>query len=566
MNFFKNKYFIFYIFICALVMRLFFVGYHDIYTDESILSFRSIGLIDYTAAYTQKTPWQWYDSVPSWAHLSFHDHPLLFFVFQNISINIFGENVLAVRIVSVLSGAFLIFFVYHLASRIFNKKVGYLASSLLAVQSYHLWISRIGLQDGLVLFFMFAILFLWILALKKDKFFVWLLWGGVLGLGFLTKYTIFIIVPILLLYAFIFKNKFYKNKLFWMGATFAIILFSPVLFYNFFLYKDVGHFDLQISSILGQETPNWPAHLGRAQSGDLGDRFFGFFKTMNFANSIVLNIISVLSLFFCIYIFIKNKSKELLFLLISVFIIFTWFLLIGSTSRFVVMIIPWIILLIAYSIYFLWEKTNNKKIFFIGFVVFFIFEFAFSINTFFIHPSLGKENITYAKINETTKNFGFNELDSYLNNILDKKFPVATGNPKYGFLLDLQEKNIQKAKNRDNESYNLIVVYDREIYSASKLWYLQRRMLYNGWIFMSDEEFLNITGDNLDNYYRKQGIENFIYIKVNSNIDFPFDIASKNFKSKENGDMLEKYLIGKNVIPDSILNSLGLESFFVYKF
>ena len=186
----KGKLLLVFILILAAVLRFAFLTRHDPYTDEVLLGVRAIGMVDYDASNLQTTPWQWVKIVPWWMHLSFHDHPILFFWLQHVSMAFFGENMLGVRLPAALAGIASVYLIYLLAAKLIDKRAGYVAAAVLAAQSYHVWVSRAGLQDGLVIFFSLLILWLWILALQKDKWWLWVLWGASLGLGVITKFTI----------------------------------------------------------------------------------------------------------------------------------------------------------------------------------------------------------------------------------------------------------------------------------------------------------------------------------------------------------------------------------------
>ena len=77
------------------------------------------------------------------------------------------------------------------------------------------------------------------------------------GLGGLTKYTTFIVVPIIFTYLLIYKRSYFKDINLWLGVLVGLIIFSPVIIYNIGLYKNVGHFDFQLSYILNQHPKEW---------------------------------------------------------------------------------------------------------------------------------------------------------------------------------------------------------------------------------------------------------------------------------------------------------------------
>lgn len=147
----KILFFLIAIVLVAFALRMYRLTLADSYTDEAIIAFRSIGLIDYDTSPVQTTPWQWLSQVPWWAHLSLHDHPLGYFVVQHIAYRLFGVGLFAVRFPSVLFGVASVFLLFLIGKKLFGERAGLVAASILAVQSYHLWVSRLGLQDGAVI-------------------------------------------------------------------------------------------------------------------------------------------------------------------------------------------------------------------------------------------------------------------------------------------------------------------------------------------------------------------------------------------------------------------------------
>ena len=111
---------IFIILIIASWFRLWNVTQSDIITDESSLSFRAIGLIDFDAAQNQPSPWEWVGTPPSWMRLSMHDHPLLYFLILHSSMQLFGENALSIRLPSVLFGIASIYLIFLITKKIYN--------------------------------------------------------------------------------------------------------------------------------------------------------------------------------------------------------------------------------------------------------------------------------------------------------------------------------------------------------------------------------------------------------------------------------------------------------------
>lgn len=550
----KIAYLLLVIFFLAATLRFAGLARHDSYTDEAILAFRAIGLIDYDGSLVQTTPWQWLPAVPWWGHLSFHDHPVFFFLLQHASICLLGENLFAVRLPSVLAGIASVALLFFIGKKLFDERTGLIAASLLAVSSYHLWVSRLGIQDGAVIALM--LLALWLAMKAKDDARYWVAVGATIGLGIITKYTIAIVIPMIALSCIISHLSPLKNRYFWYGVGVMMLISLPSWLYNMMLYRQFGHFDFQISGFLGQDVAQWQYRMGRAQVGGLGDRFRNFFLALYYANSIWFNIAAAISCIFVSYISIKKKNPQTIFLFGATLFMYLWFFIIGSTYRFVVMIIPFLILGISYFF-----SRSTRRISYAVLPAFLLAELLFSVNTFFLHPSIGRQTIAYAKISEETQNYGFNELDAHINHFLAGRVSALFGQPAYQFLTDLQTKNIATLKAKGARPYPVLIIYDHDINFVANLWLFQRHLIYRGWPILPDDEFLNITGDKREALYREQGIEEFVYIAA-----IREEVRRDAHERVGKREILVPYLEKKGIQPEIIRDALGVPAFAVYRF
>ena len=60
--------------------------------DDALYSSRALGWLDYLGG-GQTTPIQWFEKIPWWGYLSFHDAPPLVFAVQRLFFAVFGFNV-----------------------------------------------------------------------------------------------------------------------------------------------------------------------------------------------------------------------------------------------------------------------------------------------------------------------------------------------------------------------------------------------------------------------------------------------------------------------------------------
>ena len=543
----------------ALFLRVFSLTHHDVYTDEALLAFRAIGLIDYDAAFIQTTPWQWFPTVPWWARLSFHDDPILFFLLEHWSMSLLGVNLIAVRLPAVLAGVGSVAIIYLIGKRLAGEKAGLIAASLLAVSSYHVWVSRVGLQDGVVI--VVTMLTLWlVMKAREDDPRWWLAAGASLGLGIITKYSILIIVPVILWYALVYRWKFYRARAFWLGCLAVFLIMTPSWLYNLKLYQARGHFDFQISAFLSQAVPEWSVRFGRSLTGGPKDRAINFFRALHQGGSPVFNGLALVGVLGGIAALWKRRDKAALFLLGTIILFFLWFLVIGSTYRFVVMVVPVLALLIARFIsHFPFPISHYLSL--ITLVIFLLFELFYSTNSFLLKQPIGRVNITYAQVNEETQNFGFNQLEDYLRNLLAGKMPKFAGTPEYQFIVAEQTDARARFKRAGREPYPVLIIYEKDLNFLASLWIFTRRLIYEGWPIISDAEFARLTGGQYDQFYRAQGIEKFVYIAAaNPRVIRPvFDRVGKS-------EELLQYLNEKRLEPTVIRNRAGVEAFWVYHF
>ncbi len=104
------------------------------------------------------------------------------FLAYAVSVGLLGNTALAVRLVSVITGALAILVVYLLAREIFNKKVAWLAAALLSTLPVHVHFSRMGVDN--IIDSLTATLVLWLLfrGAKRGSRLSFLAAGVVAGL------------------------------------------------------------------------------------------------------------------------------------------------------------------------------------------------------------------------------------------------------------------------------------------------------------------------------------------------------------------------------------------------
>ncbi|MFA5022558.1 MAG: glycosyltransferase family 39 protein [Patescibacteria group bacterium] len=490
----------------AAILRLGNLTSADVITDESLIAFRSIGLIDFLASPNQTTPWEWFSdgSIPAWAKLSFHDHPPLVFWLQHFTFKIFGQNLLALRLPFVLAGVLSVYLIYLLGKKLFSEKAGLTASFLLAICSYHVWVSRIGLQESIVIFLTLLTFYLFLKNLEDKKHWQW---GIALGLALLTKYTALIILPIIIIYLLIFYRPVFKTKNFWLGPISAGLTFSPVVIYNFKLYQAFGHFDLQFSYLFGQKVLAWQNLPGKEQIGSLAERVINLPLSLYNNLSLPFLFLAIFSLLFFIYFWFRQRDKKTSFILIIILNYCLLFLLIGSSMRFVVILIPYLVLILA----FVFERLKffRFKLVYGVLIIFGSFELFFSYNSL-ISPYPVSQKFYSPTLRTESYRWGYNQLDNYLDNLLKNEMPAATLQTRYQFLEKIKTQALARAVAENKKPKARLLIYDSNMYDLATLWLFHRRLVYQGWPIVTADIYLQ-QGKN---FWQKQGITDFYFIEI----------------------------------------------------
>lgn len=147
-------------------------------------------------------------------------------------IKLLGLNVLAVRLPSAIMSVLTVIATYFLVKELFKNSTALLASFLLAISPWHIYISRLGheVNAGLT-FVIFAILFLLKAMNNYQNKFLLLISSVFFGLSLYTYQSEKIFVPLILfVFIFIFRKQLLKikQKVF-ISLIFGILLILPII-------------------------------------------------------------------------------------------------------------------------------------------------------------------------------------------------------------------------------------------------------------------------------------------------------------------------------------------------
>lgn len=447
--------------IASAVLRFWGLGSAEVFHDEGFYAFRSIGYLDYIQNDSQTTPIQWFanSAMPFWTNLSFHDHPPLYFLIQYIFFGIFGDSLFVARLPSVLAGLGSIILIFYIVRKLFRSdSAGLLAALLLGVNHIHSWISRSSLMESLQVLAILGCIYLFLEFLENKKLWFW--FGASLGICFLIKYTSVFLIPVFAVILLARHRSVFFQKELWLACLVAAAIFSPVLIYNFNLYRSVGHFDLQFSYLFHQVTPEWQASLGKTQ-----DPFSDIMVNLIAMYSIPF-LLSVLAGFILgvwkLFLDRKKENQAGIVLSVSAVIAITLMLMgVGSAYRFIALYAPFFVILSAIFLLWLKDYFKGRNIFIPILIVFILYELFFTIDGIFL----------------TFPDFGVVKLDQYFDRVFDGQRPAIPPSSSNPHLEKIIQDNLS---NYPKSAAPSMLIYDENMGLSSHLWVFTRRIYYHG--------------------------------------------------------------------------------------
>ena len=155
---------------------------------------------------------------------------------------LFGANIASIRLASVLLGVLAVPAAYVVGSELFGRRVGLVLAFLIAVSSWLVTLSRLGMfATSSTPFFSLAALAFLLRGLRRGRLFEFALSGLFLGLGlcFYTSFRLFVpVVGLFLLYAAFYgwrRTHAFPAARFWLGVAIigvmAVIVVAPLVWF-----------------------------------------------------------------------------------------------------------------------------------------------------------------------------------------------------------------------------------------------------------------------------------------------------------------------------------------------
>ncbi|MBL7128938.1 MAG: glycosyltransferase family 39 protein [Ignavibacteria bacterium] len=169
-------------------------------------------------------------------HLDFGyvDHPPLIAIIALVSRSLFGDSLLAIRILSVVAGGITVFLTALIVREIGGKLFSQIVASLaVIVAPVFLVIYHILSMNSFDILLWTIAAYILIKIIKSDNSKLWLYFGIVIGIGLQNKHSIIFLCFGLALGLLLTPNrKYLKDKWFWMGTLIAVLIFLPNLIWH----------------------------------------------------------------------------------------------------------------------------------------------------------------------------------------------------------------------------------------------------------------------------------------------------------------------------------------------
>jgi len=174
--------------------------------------------------------WLWAKHL-SWSYV---DHPPMV-AFINYLTTRGTENLFLLRSGAILISLLVSLLIYFLAKEAFNEKVAFFSAVLFQILPHFLivWLTMF-VELPLALFWTLSLVII-LTIVKTSKQALWYLLGLVLGLGYLSKYTMFLFWPCLALFFLISsEDRFWLKRIEpYLCFLLSFAFFFPVIFWNY---------------------------------------------------------------------------------------------------------------------------------------------------------------------------------------------------------------------------------------------------------------------------------------------------------------------------------------------
>jgi 4-amino-4-deoxy-L-arabinose transferase-like glycosyltransferase len=263
--------------------------------------------------------------------LQIMDQSAVWFWLSDFFMKILGTGVLGIRFTSILFGSLSIVVIFLITKELFNKQTAIFAAIFATFSAYLLNFMEAGMDTTMTFFVLIGLYFFVISLNQNKKFWFYLSWVA-LGIAVMVKPIALIFLGSFLLCSFyyhFYKYKTIKIKDYLFVGILLLILFTPVLTFNYLLYKDKGILDLQFARFTRISIETYGSIAPTIESFDIMSLFFsetenskpGLATSLMFIYHFESPIILIFALIGLFYMF-TEKNKFLPLLIVSFLLTF----------------------------------------------------------------------------------------------------------------------------------------------------------------------------------------------------------------------------------------------------
>lgn len=205
------------ILLLGLLLRVYRLGYNDLWYDEAITTLCAQGV----------------DSIYGDAHAPLYTFIVSVLLHMNKKIGIeIKEPEFIVRFPAMVFGVLCIYVLYKVATILFSPRVGIISAFFLSISPFHIWYSQEARGYTLGTFFAICIIWLFLKLLKNENIFLWLGFVIFSILGFYVSYFVILLMLPEFLIIIVLKRKELVKKLL-IAHIVSTLFFLPWLILAF---------------------------------------------------------------------------------------------------------------------------------------------------------------------------------------------------------------------------------------------------------------------------------------------------------------------------------------------
>ncbi|MBI4053847.1 MAG: glycosyltransferase family 39 protein [Candidatus Doudnabacteria bacterium] len=328
------------------------------------------------------------------------------------------------------------------------------------------------------------------LRAEADKNWDFIFAGIFFGLAFLSKYTLLFALPGLVLYLLLKQRWVFRERHFWLGVVIFLVISLPVVFYNYQMYQQRGHFDVQFSDLFRQDRSDWSILDARLSNFHFQPQ--AVIATLIKGQSLLYSLVFFCALALVILRRWRSDDRGVFLIVFTFFSLFLGFSVVGGSAHWLGVLTPFTALIIGLAGS---AVDFNKYLLILGpLLALFFLTFTFYTN----HAREVSRIPGYFYSPFRLENYGYNQLDQEVSRLLSDKRSsqeVQETMRRYWYgKLNSQEINFSSIDS-GSVTFPAFLVYDVNMSWFPVTWVFDRWKFYRRLMIFSTYEFLRVLDE-----------------------------------------------------------------------